>query len=54
MAGFSVIKGEGQGRGNSGIFLQERYELPSVDSNESQTYPMAGTGSIYKQSMPLV
>lgn len=50
----SVIKGEGQGRGNSGIFLQERYELQVLDSYESQTYSNGQAGSIYKQSMPLV
>jgi hypothetical protein len=49
----SVIKGEGQGRGNSGIFLQERYELQVLDSYESQTYSNGQAGSIYKQTMPL-
>lgn len=49
----SVIKGEGQGRGNSGIFLQERYELQVLDSYESQTYSNGQAGSIYKQSIPL-
>jgi hypothetical protein len=49
----SVIKGEGQGRGNSGIFLQERYELQVLDSYESQTYSNGQAGSIYKQSMPM-
>lgn len=49
----SVIKGDGQGRGNSGIFLQERYELQVLDSYESQTYSNGQAGSIYKQSMPL-
>jgi hypothetical protein len=49
----SVIKGEGQGRGNSGIFLQELYELQVLDSYESQTYSNGQAGSIYKQTMPL-
>jgi hypothetical protein len=49
----SVIKGEGQGRGNSGIFLQERYELQVLDSYESPTYSNGQAGSIYKQTMPL-
>lgn len=49
-----VIVGEGQGRGNSGIFLQERYELQVLDSYESVTYSNGQAGSIYKQSIPLV
>ena len=49
----SVIVGDGQGRGNSGIFLQERYELQVLDSYESQTYANGQAGSIYKQGIPL-
>lgn len=48
------VVGEGQGRGNSGIFLQERYELQVLDSYESVTYSNGQAGSIYKQSVPLV
>lgn len=50
----AVIEGEGQGRGNSGIFFQERYELQVLDSYESVTYSNGQAGSIYKQSIPLV
>jgi hypothetical protein len=50
----AVIESEGQGRGNSGIFLQERYELQVLDSYESVTYANGQAGAIYKQSMPLV
>jgi hypothetical protein len=50
----SVVIGEGQGRGNSGIFLQERYELQVLDSYESVTYSNGQAGSMYKQSIPLV
>jgi Domain of Unknown Function (DUF1080) len=50
----TVIEGEGQGRGNSGIFLQERYELQVLDSYESITYSNGQAGSIYKQHIPLV
>lgn len=50
----AVVEGEGQGRGNSGIFLQERYELQVLDSYESVTYSNGQAGSIYKQSIPLV
>jgi len=48
------IVGEGQGRGNSGIFMMEKYELQVLDSYESKTYPNGQAGSLYKQSMPLV
>lgn len=48
------VVGEGQGRGNSGIFLQERYELQVLDSYESVTYSNGQAASIYKQSVPLV
>ena len=50
----SEVKGEGQGRGNSGIFLQNRYELQVLDSYNNRTYSNGQAGSIYKQSMPLV
>ena len=50
----SEIKGKGQGRGNSGIFFQNTYELQILDSYESVTYSNGQAGSIYKQTMPLV
>jgi Domain of Unknown Function (DUF1080) len=50
----SKIEGEGQGRGNSGVYLQERYEVQILDSYENPTYPNGQAGSIYKQSIPLV
>jgi hypothetical protein len=50
------VVGEGQGRGNSGIFLQGLYELQVLDSYESVTYSNGQAGSIYKQeqAVPLV
>lgn len=48
------IEGKGQGRGNSGIFLQKRYELQVLDSYDNRTYSNGQAGSIYKQYMPLV
>lgn len=51
----SETKGlEGQNRGNSGIFLQDRYELQVLDSYQSATYSNGQAGSIYKQAIPLV
>jgi len=48
------IKGEGQGRGNSGIFLSGRYELQVLDSYNNKTYYHGQAGAVYKQSAPLV
>ncbi len=48
------VTGKGQGRGNSGIFLQGRYELQVLDSYNNRTYSNGQAGSIYKQYMPLV
>lgn len=50
----SEVKGEGQGRGNSGIFLMGRYELQILDSYNNKTYANGQAGSIYKQYIPLV
>jgi hypothetical protein len=50
----SVVKGTGQGRGNSGIFMQGIYELQVLDSYDNATYSNGQAGSIYKQTMPLV
>ncbi|MCF7569011.1 DUF1080 domain-containing protein [Sabulilitoribacter arenilitoris] len=47
-------QGKGQGRGNSGVFLQERYEVQVLDNNNNETYVNGQVGSIYKQSIPLV
>lgn len=48
------VESEGQGRGNSGIFLQGLYELQVLDSYENPTYVNGQAGSIYKQTAPLV
>jgi hypothetical protein len=45
---------QGQGRGNSGIFLQGRYEVQVLESEGSDTYTNGQAGSIYKQAPPLV
>ncbi|MEO1518028.1 MAG: DUF1080 domain-containing protein [Bacteroidota bacterium] len=48
------VVGEGQGRGNSGIFLQERYEVQVLDNYNNTTYPNGQASSVYKQHIPLV
>jgi hypothetical protein len=53
------ITGEGQGRGNSGLFLASTgtgdagYELQIMDSFENKTYANGQAASIYKQGIPL-
>jgi hypothetical protein len=46
--------GEEQERGNSGVFLHDRYEVQVLDSYQSQTYPDGQAGAIYGQFPPLV
>jgi hypothetical protein len=46
--------GEGQNRGNSGIFLMERYEVQVLDSYRNTTYPDGQAGAMYGQYPPLV
>lgn len=51
--------GEGQSRGNSGLFMaalegDSGYELQILDSYENDTYVNGMAGSIYKQAVPLV
>ena len=47
------IRGQGQGRGNSGIYLMGHYEVQVLDSFENPTYFDGQAGSIYKQTAPL-
>ena len=48
------VAGEGQGRGNSGVFLMGRYEVQVLDSYQNRTYANGQAGSLYKQFIPLV
>ena len=43
----------GQGRGNSGVYIQGRYELQILDNYNSETYSDGQCGAIYKQHIPL-
>ncbi|MBM3284524.1 MAG: DUF1080 domain-containing protein [Candidatus Aminicenantes bacterium] len=49
-----VLSGEGQGRGNSGVFLMNTYEVQVLDSYENKTYADGMAGAIYGQYPPLV
>ncbi len=48
------VKGSGQGRGNSGIYLMGRYEVQILDSYENKTYFDGQCGAVYKQQPPMV
>jgi hypothetical protein len=48
------VKGSGQGRGNSGLYLMGKYEVQILDSYMNETYFDGQAGSIYKQWPPLV
>jgi hypothetical protein len=54
-----IIHGEGQARGNSGLFLastgggDDGYEIQILDCYNNKTYVNGQTGSIYKQAIPL-
>jgi hypothetical protein len=50
----SAIKGESQGRGNSGVFLMGCYEVQVLDCYQNPTYPDGTTGALYGQCPPLV
>ncbi len=49
----AVVKKSGQGRGNSGIFFMDLYELQVLDSHNNETYCNGQAASIYKQFPPL-
>jgi hypothetical protein len=46
--------GSGQDRGNSGVFLMDRYEVQVLDSYQARTYADGMAGAIYGQYPPLV
>lgn len=48
------VRGEGQGRGNSGVFLMGLYEVQVLDCYNNITYPDGTTAAIYGQFPPLV
>lgn len=46
-------KGEGQGRGNSGVFFMDRYEVQILDCYGNKTYADGSTAALYGQHPPL-
>ena len=47
------VRANGQNRSNSGVFLQNRYEIQVLDNNDNDTYVNGQVGAIYKQAIPL-
>jgi hypothetical protein len=50
----AAVTGTSQGRGNSGVFLQGRYEVQVLDSYQNRTYADGQAAAIYGQWPPLV
>lgn len=50
----AAVKGNGQDRGNSGVFFMGLYELQILDSTNNPTYVNGQSGSVYKEHAPLV
>lgn len=48
------VRGSGQGRGNSGVFLSNRYEVQVLDSYDNSTYFDGQCAALYKQMPPMV
>ncbi|HEY1376084.1 MAG TPA: DUF1080 domain-containing protein [Gemmataceae bacterium] len=48
------VKGAGQGRGNSGVYMMDRYEIQVLDSYQNKTYFDGQCAAIYKQTPPMV
>ena len=47
-------EGEGQERGNSGVYLQSTYEVQVLDSYDNPTYADGAAASVFGQYPPLV
>jgi hypothetical protein len=48
------VKGDSQGRGNSGVFLLGKFEIQVLDSYHNLTYPDGQAAAMYGQHPPLV
>ena len=50
----STVRGSGQGRGNSGVFLMDTYEVQVLDSYDNETYPDGQCAALYGRAVPLI
>jgi len=50
----SIVKGRGQGRGNSGVFIMGEYEIQVLDSYKNRTYADGQCSALYGRNVPLV
>ena len=50
----SEVKGDSQGRGNSGVYLAGKFEIQVLDSYNNPTYPDGQAAAMYGQFPPLV
>ncbi len=50
----SKVIGDSQGRGNSGVFLMDTYEVQVLDSYDNKTYPDGQCAALYGRNVPLV
>ncbi len=49
-----LVRGNSQGRGNSGVIINGMYEVQVLDSYHNKTYPDGQCAAIYGQAPPLV
>ncbi|HEV7298642.1 MAG TPA: DUF1080 domain-containing protein [Tepidisphaeraceae bacterium] len=49
----TIVKGQSQGRGNSGVFLLGKYEVQVLDCYDNPTYADGVAGGVYGQIPPL-
>ncbi len=54
LASPEVVKGDGQGRGNSGVFMMRKYEIQVLDCYQNPTYADGTSAAIYGEYPPLV
>jgi hypothetical protein len=50
----AVVKGDSQGRGNSGVFMMDAYEIQVLDCYDNPTYADGTTAAVYGEYPPLV
>ena len=50
----SVVKGDSQGRGNSGVYFMGEFEVQVLDSYNNRTYADGQAGALYGQYPPMV